>query len=157
MSKLNFADVVAEIYRKDNSFDPEVYSFVREGLDYTLKSLKRHGQNGNRHVSGQELLNGLRDYALREYGPMSKTVLNLWGVNTCEDFGRIVFNLVNSNVLGKTDADSPNDFKNGFNFDDAFVKPFEPRKEPKTAATKRRSTPAKKRSSGKHTSTGSAF
>lgn len=157
MSKLNFADVVAEICQKDSSYDAEVYSFVREGLDYTLKSLKRHGQNGNRHVSGQELLGGLRDYALKEYGPMSKMVLNMWGVKTCEDFGRIVFNLVSSGVLGKTDADSPNDFKNGFNFDDAFVKPFEPRRDSTPATSGRRRSPAKKRASGKHTSTGSAL
>lgn len=158
MSKLNFADVVLEICRKDSQYDAEVYSFVREGLDHTLKSLKRNGQNnGNRHVSGTELLNGLRDYALKEYGPMSKMVLNVWGVNSCEDFGRIVFNLVNSGVLGKTDADSPNDFKNGFNFDDAFVKPFEPRRDVQPAAKGRRGTTAKKRSSGKHSSTGSTL
>lgn len=157
MSKLNFADVVTEICQKDSSYDSEVYSFVREGLDFTLKSLKRHGQQGNRHVSGQELLHGLRDYALKEYGPMSKMVLNMWGVNTCEDFGKIVFNLVNSGVLGKTDADSPSDFKNGFNFDDAFVKPFEPRRESAPATKGRRRTPAKKRPSGKPTSTGSTL
>jgi uncharacterized repeat protein (TIGR04138 family) len=155
MSKLNFSDVVNEICRKDSLYDPEVYSFVREGLDHTLKSLKRHGQNGNRHVSGQELLNGLRDYALKEYGPMSKMLLNMWGVKSCEDFGRIVFNLVSSGVLGKTDTDSQNDFKNGFNFDDAFVKPFEPRRDNAPAGKTRRSTTAKKRpGNNKHSSTG---
>jgi len=58
---------------------------------------------------------------------MSKAVLNEWGVKTTDDFGQVVFNLVNSSVLGKNETDSPNDFKNVFTFDDAFVKPFAPR------------------------------
>jgi len=129
MAKLNFSEVVDHICSKDHRYDPEVYAFVREGLDYTLKSLKRHGHNVNRHVSGQELLGGLRDFALKEYGPMSKSILNIWGVKDCEDFGQIVFNLVHSGVLGKTDADSPEDFRRGYSFEEAFVKPFEPRRE----------------------------
>lgn len=154
MSKQNFSDIVAKICAEDSRYDADVYMFVREGLDFTLKSLKRSGQNAQRHVSGQELLNGLRDYALREYGPMSKEVLNTWGVRSCEDFGQIVFNLVNSGVLGKTDADSPNDFKNGFSFDEAFVKPFEPRRE-KIAGARPRPARAKKRPSSKKSSTSS--
>jgi uncharacterized repeat protein (TIGR04138 family) len=126
MGKQSFTEVVEEICGKDSRYDAEVYTFVRESLDYTLKSFKRHGQGNRGHVSGQELLSGLREYALKEYGPMSKAVLNEWGVTSCEDFGQVVFNLVNSGILGKTDADSPNDFKNGFNFDEAFVLPFKP-------------------------------
>ena len=99
------------------------------------------------HVSGQELLHGLREFALKEYGPMSKAVLNEWGIKTTDDFGQVVFNLVNSGVLGKNENDSPNDFKNVFTFDDAFVKPFVPRNliasVRKTSAAK-----AKKRSTG---------
>src|ERR1700761_8759196 len=101
MPKLSFSEMIGEICDNDSRYDSEVYGFVREGLDYTLKSLKRHGQGANRRVSGPELLSGLKDYALKEYGPMSKSVLNIWGVKTCEDFGNIVFNLVNSGVLGK--------------------------------------------------------
>jgi uncharacterized repeat protein (TIGR04138 family) len=148
MAKLNFFEVVEHICRNDNRFDPEVYAFVREGLDYTLKSLKRHGHNVNRHVSGQELLLGLRDFALKEYGPMSKSILNIWGVKNCEDFGQIVFNLVHSGVLGKTDADSPEDFKRGFNFEEAFVKPFEPRRD-KLISGKSNRTGNNKRAGGK--------
>jgi uncharacterized repeat protein (TIGR04138 family) len=130
MSKLNFADVVEQICQDDHRYDAEAYAFVREGLDHTLKALKRHGQGVHRHVTGQELLLGLRDFALREFGPMSKSVLNDWGIRACEDFGQIVFNLVNSGILGKTDTDSPNDFKNGFNFDEAFCQPFRPKTDP---------------------------
>ena len=133
--------MVMEICETDTRYNPETYAFVREGLDHTIKILKRQTPSGTKsHVTGQELLNGLREYALREFGPMSKTVLNDWGVKNCEDFGQIVFNLVNAGVLGKTDSDSLSDFKGGFNFDEAFVQPFRPRSaernEPKDLAPK---------------------
>jgi uncharacterized repeat protein (TIGR04138 family) len=142
MPKRDFADIVQEICEADSRYSLECYSFVREGLDHTLKGLKRAGNGPKSHVSGQELLGGLRDYALAEFGPMSKSVLNEWGIEKCEDFGEIVFNLVKFNVLGKTDTDSLTDFKNGFSFHDAFVKPFRPESSlevsPKKAPSARR-------------------
>lgn len=126
MPKRDFSEIVQDIYEADSRYSQECYSFVREGLDHTLKGLKRAGTGPKSHVTGQELLHGLRDYALAEFGPMSKSVLNDWGIEQCEDFGQIVFNLVKFNVLGKTDTDSLSDFKNVFSFHDAFVKPFRP-------------------------------
>jgi uncharacterized repeat protein (TIGR04138 family) len=145
MSKPDFTEIVDHICLEDPRYAGEAYAFVREGLDHTLKSLRRSGsQHVNRHVTGQELLGGLRDFALKEFGPMAKTVLNDWGIVRCEDFGNIVFNLVNSGVLGKTDTDSLNDFKNGFNFDEAFCEPFRPRPEDVAPATRGRSSAAKR-------------
>jgi uncharacterized repeat protein (TIGR04138 family) len=155
MAKINFSEVVEEICGKDLRYSPDAYHFVQEGLNHTLKALKRGGANAHRHVSGQELLHGLREFALKEYGPMSKAVLNEWGIKTTDDFGQVVFNLVNSNVLGKNETDSPSDFKNVFTFDDAFVKPFEPRqtlspvrKSTGTKSKKRTGSGAKKKSAG---------
>ena len=155
MAKINFAEVVEQICEKDLRFSSDAYHFVQEGLNHTLKSLKRGGQHAHRHVSGQELLHGLREFALKEYGPMSKAVLNEWGIKTTDDFGQIVFNLVNASVLGKNDTDSPGDFKNVFTFDDAFVKPFVPRnvtpsmrKTSSTKIKKRTSTGSKKKKAG---------
>jgi uncharacterized repeat protein (TIGR04138 family) len=152
MPKLHFYEKVQEICAKDSRYDAEAYSFVQSALDFTLKSLKRTGQSSHRHVTGQELLIGLRDSALKEYGPMSKTVLNEWGIKTCEDFGQIVFNLVSSEILGKTDSDSPEDFKNGFSFEEAFVKPFMPKAvshSPKPTSSTRSKRPSSKKSSAK--------
>lgn len=129
MAKPSFSEVVDDICARDTRFDAEAYGFIREGLDHTLKNLKRQGQGANRHVSGQELLHGLKDYALHEYGPMAKMVLNSWGLTCCEHFGDIVFNLVAGGVLGKTDTDKPEDFKNGFTFEEAFVAPYEARRD----------------------------
>jgi uncharacterized repeat protein (TIGR04138 family) len=153
MAKINFAEVVEQICEKDPRYVEDAYHFVQEGLNHTLKSLKRGSQQAHRHVSGQELLQGLREFALKEYGPMSKAVLNEWGVKTTDDFGQVVFNLVNSGVLGKNETDSPNDFKNVFTFDDAFVKPFEPKLNP--SVRKSATTKAKKRTSSKQKKAGS--
>ncbi len=131
MQRSNFDQVVQEIVQKDTRYDIHAYRFVREGLDYTLKSLKRSASTSNqRHVSGPELLDGIRHYTLREFGPMSKLVLNEWGVSTCQDFGQIVFNLVQHGVLGKSESDKLEDFSETFTFDEAFVKPFLPLRAP---------------------------
>ena len=76
--------------------------------------------NKPRHVNGQELLDGIRQYSQEQFGPMTRTVFNHWGVNTTEDFGHIVFNLVNAKLLGKTDQDSLDDFKNVYDFKETF-------------------------------------
>lgn len=78
------------------------------------------------HISGKVLLEGLRAYALDQYGPMTKTVLDYWGVESCRDVGQVVFDLVNYGVLGKTDQDRLEDFDDGYDFADAFEKPFCP-------------------------------
>ncbi|HUJ09629.1 MAG TPA: Minf_1886 family protein [Verrucomicrobiae bacterium] len=126
MQKFNFAESVDEIVREDGRYDKDAYYFVREGLDYTIKLLKKQSRGTGRHVSGQELLEGLRRFALEEFGPMSKTVLTYWGVKQCEDFGAIVFHMVDKGILGKTEQDTPEDFKGGYDFEEAFVKPYRP-------------------------------
>ena len=126
MRKQNFAEAVDELVKQDPQYDRDAYYFVRESLDFTIKMLKKNGQTGSRHVSGQELLDGLRRFALEQFGPMAKTVLTYWGVKRCEDFGEIVFRMVDKGVLGKTEQDSREDFKGGYDFDEAFVKPFLP-------------------------------
>lgn len=77
-------------------------------------------------MSGPELLDGLRVYALDQFGPLTKTVLNAWGVTRCADFGEIVFNLIEYSVFSKTESDRREDFADIFDFDTAFVKPFLP-------------------------------
>jgi uncharacterized repeat protein (TIGR04138 family) len=124
-----FAEIVTLICKEDGRYDRNAYEFVRRGLDHTVKELrKRDAARGEptRHVTGTELLNGLRAYALDQFGPLSKTVLNNWGVRECRDFGEIVFNLIEYKVFSKTANDRREDFNNLYNFDDAFVRPFLP-------------------------------
>lgn len=129
MPDLEFAEIVELICKEDARFDRKAYDFVRQGLDYTVKEIKKKnpGQAArSQHVSGSELLNGLRTYALEQFGPLAKTVLTQWGITRCADFGDIVFNLIEYNVFSKTENDRREDFADVYNFDDAFVKPFLP-------------------------------
>jgi uncharacterized repeat protein (TIGR04138 family) len=106
---------IRKIIDRDPRYPLQAYLFVFEALEFTLKRLKQR-----RHVTGKELLEGIREYALQEFGGLAKMVFNQWNVNSTEDFGEIVFNLVEAGLMGKTETDSKNDFKNGYNFDDAF-------------------------------------
>jgi len=127
MSKIDFNEVVERICAENQRFHPSAYQFVRESLDYTFKTLQERGEMKARsHISGEILLDGLRAYALDQYGPMARTVLDYWGVECCEDIGQVVFDLINYGVLGKTEQDRQEDFEGGYNFEDAFEKPFRP-------------------------------
>jgi len=136
MQDLEFSEIVELICKEDNRFDRKAYTFVRQALDSTVKELKKRQPERtqkSQHVSGAELLNGIRVYALDQYGPLAMTVLNRWGVTRCSDFGDIVFNLIEYNVFSKTDSDRREDFGEIYSFDEAFVKPFAPVRKPRTS------------------------
>ena len=127
MQTQSFEDAVEQIVAKDPRYEREAYFFVREALDHTQRMIgKAPKKNEIRHVSGQELLNGIREYALQQFGPMTLTVLEAWGVKCCEDFGELVFNMVETRLLARTERDSRDDFKNGYDFHAAFRKPYLP-------------------------------
>jgi uncharacterized repeat protein (TIGR04138 family) len=126
MHEAGFEETVEKILQKDPRFSRGAYVFVRESLDHTQRLLGRSGKEEIHHVSGQELLEGIRAYALEQYGPMTLSVLNEWGVRHCEDFGELVFNMVEASILAKTDRDSREDFKKGYDFFEAFRRPFLP-------------------------------
>ena len=135
MQDPDFAEIVTLICKEDPRFDRKAYDFVRLGLDHTVKELRKKDAaraDKSRHVSGAELLDGLRVYALDQFGPLTKTVLNAWGVTRCSDFGDIVFNLIEYSVFSKTEGDRREDFTNLYDFDAAFVKPFQPARRPRT-------------------------
>lgn len=129
MQEPEFPEIVDLICKEDNRFAKKAYDFVRQGLDHTVKELRKKDANrGTRsfHVSGPELLDGLREYALEQFGPLAKTVLNDWGIKRCRDFGDIVFNLIEYNVFSKTENDRREDFSDTYSFEEAFVRPFLP-------------------------------
>ncbi len=126
MHEVSFEEALELIRTKDPRFEDDAYRFVREALDHTQKSIGKDNRGRIRHVSGQELLEGIRDYALTQFGPMAITVLEEWGIHTCADFGEIVFNMVEIGLLAKTEKDSRSDFAGGYDFFEAFRKPFLP-------------------------------
>ncbi len=136
MQDLEFSEIVDLICKEDDRFDRKAYTFVRLALDSTVKELKKkqpERTQKSQHVSGAELLQGIRAHALEQYGPLAKTVLNAWGVKRCTDFGDIVFNLIEYNVFSKTENDRREDFADIYDFEEAFVKPFVPSRKPRTS------------------------
>ena len=126
MQEISFEEALGKIQAKDPRYESDAYLFVREALDHTQNSINKDKKSRARHISGQELLAGIRDFALAQFGPMVKTVFESWGIRTCNDFGEIVFNMVDVGWLAKTDKDSRADFENGYDFEEVFRKPFLP-------------------------------
>ena len=126
MQELTFDSTLALILAKDSRYHRDAYLFVKDALDHTQKIVVKESREQLRHVTGQELLEGIRGYALTQFGPMAEMVFAEWGIHRCEDFGEIVFNMVEVTLLGKTDEDRREDFQNGYTFHDAFRKPFLP-------------------------------
>ncbi len=126
MQSVSFEEVVERAVARDPRFHPDCYEFIREALDLTQQRASERG-DVHRHVTGAQLLEGVRLLALRAFGPMAPTVLESWGITRCEHFGEIVFNLIELRFLRKTDSDSREDFKGGFDFHQAFVRPFLPK------------------------------
>ena len=127
---LPLKQALLEICDKDPRFDLQAYFFIKEAFDYTFRELKKAGEirSDETHITGQILLNGIRKYALKQYGPMVMTLMKTWGIKTCKDFGHIVFNMVDHEVLGRSEQDSLDDFSAGYSFKEAFETPFLPSK-----------------------------
>lgn len=106
---------ISELLIRDDRYSREAYRFVQEGLEFTVQ---RRGRRG--HVSGKELLEGIRDLARDRFGLMARTVLNQWGVHATSDVGEIVFNLVDAQVMSKQDSDTREDFANVYDFEEVF-------------------------------------
>jgi uncharacterized repeat protein (TIGR04138 family) len=128
MQKIGFAEALDSIVAGDPRYQRDAYVFLRDALDFTTKQQKKIKGATVRHVAGPELLEGVRAYALKEFGPMVITVFSSWGINRCEDIGHMVFNLIGAGIFGKTEEDSIEDFKNVYDFKEAFAKPFAPEK-----------------------------
>lgn len=128
MPHLNFDQAIIKIRSSDSRFSPAAYHFIRQSLDHSIQRLGRLApEKKPAHVSGKELLEGFRDLALKEFGPMAKTVLGEWGVGRCSHVGEIVFQLVQYGILGKSETDKPDDFQEIWTFTEAFESPFQPK------------------------------
>lgn len=114
-----FLEKIERVMKKHRRYKFEAYSFVMAALHHTVTKLPKA-----RHITGAELLEGIREYALEQFGRMARTVLNYWGIKKTEDFGKIVFALVEVGILRKQPEDKLEDFCNVYDFKDAFDKGF---------------------------------
>ena len=149
MQPIDFDEALERIVQKDSRYPRDAYRFVRDALDHTQAKLARTGERATRggrktpkpatptHVSGRELLEGVREFALNQFGPMVTTVFAEWGISQTADFGEIVFSMVDARLLNKTPEDNRADFAGAYDFKDAFERPFLPgAKVPHTDAVK---------------------
>lgn len=117
--KKSFYDCIEEIIQEDGRYHPDAYVFVLDALHYTQRKIKQ-----SRHVSGEELLEGMKQYVVKEFGPLGITVLEHWGIKSTDDFGHLVFNLVAAGVLRKQEDDRFESFHDRFDFEQVFKKDY---------------------------------
>ncbi len=121
------SDPLRKLALKDGRYAPDAFQFLYESLDQAVKLAGREAAEGTeRHVTGQELLAGMRAHALEVFGPLAGHVWRAWGVEETLDWGRIVFLLVEEGLLNRQETDSMEDFRDGFEFDDAFERGYKP-------------------------------
>jgi uncharacterized repeat protein (TIGR04138 family) len=141
IAMLDPSDSFVALLREDRRYKPEAYIFIFEALNYAQNVLgmgaekpgefssqaapaNKPEQTAERHVTGQELCEAIRLYALHQYGYMAKIVLNSWGLHNTGDFGEVVFNLIRIGKMKKTPSDTRVDFNNLYDFDTAFRDSF---------------------------------
>lgn len=121
---------LAQLVEELGVYPLEAFEFVQQGLGYTAAHVhgplagKQRVPGRDRHVTGQQLAEGLRDYAQLQWGYLARAVLARWGIRSTYDFGRIVFALVDNGFLRKTDEDSVDDFRNVYDFETAFERQY---------------------------------
>ena len=116
ISNVEFLRKISELADEDGRYAKEAYLFILAGLEYTLSQI-----NERRHLTGQELSWGIASYARDQYGYLAKTVLYYWGIQKTNDFGEIVYLLIDKGLMGKTEEDQKEDFFDVFDFDMEFV------------------------------------
>lgn len=119
---LNELEMIEQVARSKGRFAAEAYTFTVEALNITLLKRRKRGMMG--HITGQELLHGIKDVALDRFGYLGRAVFEAWGLRSTSNFGDIVFDLVDAGVLSKQDSDSKDDFVGGFDFVEAFERTF---------------------------------
>lgn len=121
------SDPLRRLALKDGRYAPDAFQFLFESLDHAIRLAGRENTEGtDRHVSGQELLAGMRAHAIEIFGPLAGAVWRAWGIRDTLDWGRIVFLLVEEGLLNRQETDSIEDFRQGFDFDEAFVASYRP-------------------------------
>jgi uncharacterized repeat protein (TIGR04138 family) len=130
---------IAKLLQEDKRYKIDAYAFVFEALNYAHSQLgmgterqpeaEEEPEEGSpreaeRHLTGQQLCEAIRQYALEQYGYMAQCVLNSWGVYSTGDFGEIVFNLIGIGQMRKTTDDQREDFDDVFDFDTGLKQSF---------------------------------
>jgi uncharacterized repeat protein (TIGR04138 family) len=122
---MSFEEAVSQYLLEDPRYPAEAYYFIRDGFEYAERGLEDKGEKP-RHLSGRELANGLKEFALDEYGPMAFFTLGQWNIHTTADFGELVYNLIRMGRFSQNKGDAKSDFADLYDFDEVFNGPFRP-------------------------------
>ncbi len=124
---------IFQLLKDDPRYTLDAYQFVRDALSYAQEVLgmiekaapsQDEDPPPEAHLTGQQLCEAIRQYALEQYGLMSKVVLNNWGIQSTGDFGDIVYNLIEIGLMKKSDSDRREDFDEVYDFENAFQQQF---------------------------------
>lgn len=115
-----------ELARREPRYSYEAYQFVCDAVNFTQERLGRmEPESDDAHVNGEELLRGACEFAVQEYGLMAPVVFKLWGIRTSDDFGEMVFRLIDAEKLSKSENDAPDDFRGLFDLEKMLAEQFE--------------------------------
>jgi uncharacterized repeat protein (TIGR04138 family) len=124
-----FAPIDWQAFQKQTPYPQEAFAFVQQGLAHAVRLVHEQDESEmiemgeERHVSGQQLCEGLREFAVNRYGLLAKAVLAKWGVHATDDFGRIVFAMIDAGLMRRSEDDLFEHFVGVYAFSDAFPAP----------------------------------
>ena len=123
------------ILARDDRYARDAYLFVADAVTYTSRNMRQQAEDGREthHITGRQLLDGIREYALEQFGPLALDVLADWGIAATEDIGNIVFAMVGEGLLGASEEDSPRDFADVYDLRETLLRPFAAPAEPDPA------------------------
>ena len=122
---------IFKLLKDDLRFQLDAYQFVRDALAHAQETATRDkGEKATvvedePHLTGQQFCEAIRQFAIDQFGYMSKTVLNNWGIHCTDDFGAIVYNLIDIGMMKKLDSDKREHFTDVYSFDKAFLEDFQ--------------------------------
>ena len=116
ISNIELLNKIVKIAEKEGRFSKEAFLFTLAALEYTISKI-----SVRRHLTGQELSRGIAEYAREQYGYLTKTVLNNWGIHTTLDYGEIVYLLIDRGLMSKTEDDKKEDFAGVYDFNEEFA------------------------------------
>ena len=121
-----YSKIISQIVEEDPRFPKDAYFFMQDAVSYTLESINKGKKKTYKHITGKQLADGIRNYALEQFGPLAMDVLEEWGITCTRDFGTIVFNMIKYNVLSARKEDSITDFDDVYDFYQEFMACFLP-------------------------------
>ncbi|MDV6029590.1 MAG: hypothetical protein F9B45_05690 [Phycisphaera sp. RhM] len=123
-----------KLLKEDARYKYEAYQFIREALQFAHEHLpelteaavaaESMSKGRPKHITGQQLCEACRRYAIDQYGYLGSMVLGSWGIKSTSDFGEIVYNLIRIEQMRKSESDRREDFDDVYPFDGAFEPEF---------------------------------